>query len=189
MPGYFYLLWYFIAILLFLALLKAVYHILLIKRVCTYVEDHYQRIPENNALFCSSFFGIRFCDSSILKSQLSAMGKEQEWEILEYLQLATYLVLVLATVGIKIFFQLVNKDKISLDEKLFSRFALVIKNVPLYYQLEDLKEELKEIEPKVEINEMFYLHKSHHFSTTYRLLFDLYYEIRNLEQDIECDNR
>lgn len=54
---------------------------------------------------------------------------------MQYLQLATYLVLVLATVGIKIFFQLVNKDKISLDEKLFSRFALVIKNVPLYYQL------------------------------------------------------
>lgn len=67
------------------------------------------------------------------------MGKTKDWEILQYLQLTTYLVLVLATVGIKIFFQLVNKDKISLDEKLFSRFSLVIKNVPLYYQLDDLK--------------------------------------------------
>ena len=55
----------------------------------------------------------------------------------------------MATIGIKIFFQYINQDKISLDEKLFSRFALIIKNVPLYYQLDDLKEEIKGIDSKL----------------------------------------
>ena len=77
------------------------------------------------------------------------MGRGRDGEILQYLQFASYIVLVLSTVGIKIFFQLINKDRISLDEKLFSRFSLVIKNVPLYYQLEDLKEELRGIDPKL----------------------------------------
>jgi hypothetical protein len=43
------------------------------------------------------------------------MGRARDGEILQYLQLACYIVLVLSTVGIKIFFQLVNKDRISLD--------------------------------------------------------------------------
>jgi len=47
-------------------------------------------------------------------------------------------VLIVATIGIKIYLQHLNADKIMLDEKLFSRFSLIIKNVPLYYQLEDL---------------------------------------------------
>ena len=88
---------------------------------------------------------------------LVARDKQQEIaqkdaEILQYLQLASYLILVIATIGIKIFFQYINQDKISLDEKLFSRFALIIKNVPLYYQLEDLKDEIRGIDPKIEFN-------------------------------------
>lgn len=59
--------------------------------------------------------------------------------ILEYMQLATYFILVLATLGIKIFLHILNQ-KTTLDEKLFSRFALIIKSLPLYYQLEDLEE-------------------------------------------------
>lgn len=94
---------------------------------------------------------MKFLDTNILYKQLEKMGKGGDADILQYLQLATYVVLVLGTVGMKIFFQLVNKDRISLDEKLFSRFSLVIKNVPLYYQLEDLKEELRGIDPKLEI--------------------------------------
>lgn len=90
-------------------------------------------------------------DTSILYDQLeNYMNKGKDAKILQYLQLTTYLVLILSTVGIKIFFQLINKDRISLDEKLFSRFSLIIKNVPLYYQLDDLKEELRAIDPKVE---------------------------------------
>lgn len=80
------------------------------------------------------------------------MNLQKDAEILQYLQLASYLILVIATIGIKIFFQYINQDKISLDEKLFSRFALIIKNVPLYYQLEDLKDEIRGIDPKIEFN-------------------------------------
>lgn len=93
---------------------------------------------------------MKFLDPDILYQQLDKMGKGGDADVLQYLQLATYVVLVLGTVGMKIFFQLINKDRISLDEKLFSRFSLVIKNVPLYYQLEDLKEELRGIDPKLE---------------------------------------
>jgi hypothetical protein len=43
------------------------------------------------------------------------MNLTKNAEILQYLQLAAYLILVITTIGIKIFFQLINKDKISLD--------------------------------------------------------------------------
>jgi hypothetical protein len=145
-PGYFFLLWYFIAFLLLLTLVKVIYHILIIEKVCAHIEATY---PRNSEYICTTFFGIKFCDSSIIYDQLTAMGMSRQGEILQYLQLATYLILVIATVGIKIFFQMINKDKISLDEKLFSRFSLIIKNVPLYYQLEDLKEEIREIDSKI----------------------------------------
>jgi hypothetical protein len=65
--------------------------------------------------------------------------------------LATYLILVISTIGIKVILHIVNRGR-NLDGKLFSRFSLVIKNVPLYYQLEDLREELKALDPSVEIS-------------------------------------
>jgi hypothetical protein len=42
------------------------------------------------------------------------MKKQKYADILQYLQLATYIILVFGTVGVKVFLQALNKDKISL---------------------------------------------------------------------------
>ncbi len=113
----------------------------LISRPCATDETNANTLDiDHPELICYSFFGIKFCDSSILYQQLAIMNKQKYADILQYLQLATYIILVFGTVGVKVFLQSINKDKISLEEKLFSRFSLIIKNVPLYYQIEDLKE-------------------------------------------------
>jgi len=59
--------------------------------------------------------------------------------ILQGLQLASYLILVIATLCIRLFFQAINRSSIGVDDKLYSRFSIIIKGVPLYYQLEDLQ--------------------------------------------------
>lgn len=41
-PGYFYLLWYFILALLALTLVKVIYHIMLIEDTCKYLRENYQ---------------------------------------------------------------------------------------------------------------------------------------------------
>jgi len=126
------------AFLVLLTLVKVIFHIMVIEEVCAYIKETYNPIDHPD-LICYSFFGIKFCDSSILYQQLPLMHKQKYADILQYLQLATYIILVFGTVGVKVFLQSINKDKISLEEKLFSRFSLIIKNVPLYYQIEDLK--------------------------------------------------
>lgn len=88
---------------------------MLIEATCKYIAENYQAQGESSDLLCSEFVGIKFLDSSILYDQLNRMGRSRDGDILQYLQLVTYLVLVLSTVGIKIFFQLINKDRISLD--------------------------------------------------------------------------
>ncbi len=64
---------------------------------------------------CRTFLGLKFCETSLLYGQLVNMNLSKNAEILQYLQLAAYLILVITTIGIKIFFQFINKDKISLD--------------------------------------------------------------------------
>jgi hypothetical protein len=67
------------------------------------------------------------------------MGEEMLAEIFNYLQLVSYLVLIIATIGAKIWLQHLSHNKISGNNKIFSRFALIIKNVPLYLTIEDIK--------------------------------------------------
>jgi hypothetical protein len=60
-------------------------------------------------------------------------------DIFNYLQLTSYLILIVATIGAKIWMQHLSHNKIAGNNKIFSKFALIIKNVPLYLQIEDIK--------------------------------------------------
>ena len=145
-PGYFYLLLYLIVVIVILIGVKAIYHIMLLQQVCPTIDGTDDR--------CAHVFGLVWiCDNAILHRVLVRQGRQLQANILQYLQLANYLILVVATLGIKIFLHILGKNT-SLDEKLFSNFALIIKNVPLYYQLEDLKEELKGVVPGLGVAEV-----------------------------------
>jgi hypothetical protein len=147
-PGYFYLVIYLMVTFVILCGVKVVYHIMLLEQTCPTLEGTKER--------CALLFGIFWnCDNSILYNQLVALGKQDQADTLEYLQLATYIILVIGTLGIKLFLHIIGKGTV-LDEKLFSTFALIIKNVPLYYQLEDLKNELGKIVPDVNIAEVLH---------------------------------
>lgn len=84
---------------------------------------------------CAATMGVfYFCDTETLYNTLVASGNQGQATALESIQLATYLILVIATIGIKVILHVLNKGR-KLDGKLFSRFSLMIKNIPLYYQL------------------------------------------------------
>jgi hypothetical protein len=87
--------------------------------------------PNHCAATMSVFY---FCDTETLYNTLIATGNQSQATALQAIQLATYLILVIATIGIKIMLHFLNKGR-NLDGKLFSRFSLMIKNIPLYYQL------------------------------------------------------
>jgi hypothetical protein len=92
-----------------------VFHIMLIEAACKYISENYVAQGESPDILCSEFIGVKLLDSSILYAQLDLMGRGGDAAIMQYLQFAAYLILVFATVGIKIFFQVINKDRISLD--------------------------------------------------------------------------
>ena len=145
-PGYFYLLIYLMIVFIILIGVKVVYQIMMLEQVCPTLVGTPHR--------CALVFGIFWnCDNVILNETLISQGYPNKANILEYLQLANYLILVIATLGIKVFLHILNQ-KTDLDDKLFSNFALIIKGVPLYYQLEDLKTELKAIAPALSIAEV-----------------------------------
>ena len=73
----------------------------------------------------------------------------------QYLNLATFLILVIGTLGVKVLLHILGQRS-DLDSKLFSHFALLIKNVPLYYQLDDLKTELAAMVSNINIQEVFH---------------------------------
>jgi len=84
---------------------------------------------------CASTMDVfYFCDTKTLYNTLVANGNQTQATVLQGIQLATYLILVIATIGIKVILHVLNKGR-NLDGKLFSRFSLMIKNIPLYYQL------------------------------------------------------
>lgn len=131
-PGYFHQLIYFMVMLIILTILNVVFHILALERVCPTLSG-----PQHK---CMAAFGVfLLCDSTILYNQLVVLGEETQANALLGIQLATYIFLVAATLGIKVILNYLNHGH-DLDGKLFSRFSLILKNVPLYYQLEDLKE-------------------------------------------------
>jgi hypothetical protein len=59
--------------------------------------------------------------------------------VLEYMELGTFLYLMIATLGTKWWLMRLNYRKIVQDDKIYSQFALVIKNIPHYYQLHDVR--------------------------------------------------
>jgi hypothetical protein len=126
-PGYFHLLIYLIVVLIILCGVAVIYHIMLLDQVCPTLvgtKDH-----------CASTMGVfYFCDTETLYNTLVANGNQNQATVLQGIQLATYLILVIATIGIKVILHVLNKGR-NLDGKLFSRFSLMIKNIPLYYQL------------------------------------------------------
>jgi hypothetical protein len=140
-PGYFHLLIYLMVVLVILCGVAVVYHIILLDQVCPTLEGTHTH--------CAAAFGaFYFCDSELLYNTLVSQNNQGQANALLAIQLATYLILVIATIGIKVILHVLNKGR-NLDGKLFSRFSLIIKNLPLYYQLEDLKQELKVIDPSI----------------------------------------
>ncbi len=136
-PAYFYLMKYLMVVFLIICGVKVVYHIMLLEQICPTLVHTSQK--------CALVFGVfYFSDVSAIHSTLESQGNTGQSHTLIYLQLATYLILVAATIGVKVLLHILY-NRTPLDEKLFSRFSLLIKNVPLYYQLEDLKTELKVI--------------------------------------------
>lgn len=130
-PGYFYLLVYIMVFFIIICGVKVIYHIMILEQVCPTLDG----TPER----CALVFGVFYnCDNQILYNTLVSQGNQSQADTLEYLQLAAYLIFVCGTIGVKVFLHLLGR-KGSLDSTLFSPFALIIKNVPLYYQLEDLK--------------------------------------------------
>ena len=145
-PGYFHLLIYFMVVLIILCGVAVVYHIMLLNQVCPTLVGTKKH--------CAAVFGVfYFCDSEDLYNVLASQGNQGQANALLGIQLATYIILVLSTIGIKVILHVLNRGR-NLDGKLFSRFSLIIKNVPLYYQLEDLRQELKVIDPGLQINEV-----------------------------------
>lgn len=114
-------------VLVILCGVVVVYHIILLNQVCPTLAGTHAR--------CGKVFGVfYFIDGNLLYENLVNTGNENQANALMGIQLATYIILVLATIGIKIILHVLNRGS-NLDGKLFSRFSLIIKNVPLYYQL------------------------------------------------------
>lgn len=106
-PSYFYLLKYLMAVLVVIVIVKVIFHIMILNQVCPTLEGTHQR--------CAVVFGVfYFCDMEILFNSLNNEGNTTQATILEYMQLATYFILVLATLGIKIFLHILNQ-KTTLD--------------------------------------------------------------------------
>jgi len=148
-PGYFYLLIYIMVFFLIHLGVSVIYHIMMLNQACPTLDGTPQR--------CALVFGVFWnCDAQILYNALVAMGNPSQAETLQYLQLATYIILVIGTIGIKVFLHIIGQ-KSSLDATLYSPFALIIKNVPLYYQLEDIKVELAKIVPGLTVAEVYFM--------------------------------
>lgn len=108
---------------------------MILEQVCPTLNGTHER--------CALVFGVFWnCDNQILYNTLVSQGNQNQADTLQYLQLAAYIILVCGTIGVKIFLHILGQ-KGHLDATLYSPFALIIKNVPLYYGLEDLKIDLR----------------------------------------------
>lgn len=51
--------------------------------------------------------------------------------------------LIVVTIGMKLWLQRVNSKKIIKEEKVYSYFALMIKNIPKFYTLDNIRNDLE----------------------------------------------
>lgn len=141
MPAYFELVIYFGICFAILTAVIVIYHIYILEIACPILENGLL------AFRCQKMFGmLKFCDSELLYTTLLGNGNNTLAEIFSYLQLLAYLLLAMATIGIKIWLQHVNHHRISQEEKVLSRFALILKNVPRSYQIEDLRKSITDLD-------------------------------------------
>ena len=89
---------------------------------------------------CQSFLVVfKFCDTSIMFDTLNDLGEYTLATVLVYMELFTFVYLIVATIGMKWWMIRLNNKKIVKEEKVFSNFSLMIKNIPKFYQLDDVR--------------------------------------------------
>ena len=68
-------------------------------------------------------------------------------DVFLWLQLIAFLYLILATIGMKWFLHYINAKKVVKEDKVYAQYSLMIKNIPLFYHIDDIRKEVMEICP------------------------------------------
>ena len=75
----------------------------------------------------------------------------------------------------KWFLQYVNTKKVVKEDKIYAQYSLMIKNIPLYYKIDDVKKEILKIVPDAEICELFFVHEIAGLEINSKKLLDLHF--------------
>ena len=151
--------------LVILAIIVVGFHIYCLETVC------------NAGLFpCPTFLWIfRFVPVNVIYNTLIKLQQNTLAEVFFWLQLGAFLYLIIVTIGMKWFLQYVNTKKVIKEDKIYAQYSLMIKNIPLYYQIDDVKKEILEIVPEAEICELFFVHEIAALEINSKKLLDLHF--------------
>ena len=101
-PAYFELIKYFVGVFLFLSVIILIYHIYVVELVCVDSDAE-----------CSTVLGaFKLCDSNTIYNILNKEGNNSLATGFAFLQMACYLFLVAATIGMKLWLNYINNKKI-----------------------------------------------------------------------------
>ncbi len=115
--------------MLFLTLLIVGYHVYILETVC-----------KNKEAECTTFlFVFRFCEAKIIHQILINQGQSLQATLFIATQMSAFIIIILMTIGIKVWLHYLNSNKVEREEKIYSRFSLILKNIPGFYNIEDLR--------------------------------------------------
>lgn len=110
---------------------------------------------------CQDFIAVfKICNTRIIMDTLNCRKEYVKAAVFFYLQFFSYVYLIAATIGMKVWLKVVNARHIEKEEKLYSLFSLMLKNIPKYYTLDQLRKEVTEMMPEAEICELFFVHET-----------------------------
>lgn len=185
-PGYFELLKYCWVTLAILGVIVIIFHIYVLETVCPLIHAEYFNDPEALLEYgCQEFLKVfKLCDAKIIYSFLNRNGRYATGFIFFYMQLFSFVYLIATTIGMKLWLQKTNSKKILKEEKVYSYFSLMLKNIPTFYQIDDIKRELEELVPGAAICEIFFVYEIAELETAFKRLFDLHFEIEHVKDSI-----
>lgn len=153
------------------------FHIYILETTCPLIKERYKdnlELLEMNE--CQNFLLVfRICDTKIIIDTLYYYNKEAKAIAFFSLQLVSFVYLIVVTIGMKLWLQRVNSKKIIKEEKVYSYFALMIKNIPKFYTLDNVRNDLEEHVPGLEICELFFVYEIADLENVYKKLFDLHF--------------
>lgn len=111
--------------MLIVILILSTFHIYCLELVCS-----------DPATKCVAFLKfIKFCDTHIIVNALLERGDTSLAYAMVYLELTTFVYLIITTIGMKWWLLRLNSKKIVKEDKIYSEFSLMIKNIPKFYDI------------------------------------------------------